>query len=125
MVEYNFPDSYDHIIAFEVFEHIPFDKFTELLPKLKKASKKNLFFSIPMNYRIWFYADLIIPYFKEVSFGLKLKRRRIIADHHFWELGYKKYSLKYITNQLRNSGFRIVKIRKVKLLAFFQLNPDI
>ena len=124
LVEYSFPDSYDHLLAFEVFEHIPFDKFIGLLPRLKQATRKNLFISIPMNYRIWFHADLIIPYFKEVSFSIKLKRRKIIADHHFWELGYRKYTQKALVRQLSRAGFRTELIRKVKLLTFFQLNPN-
>lgn len=121
LIEYPFPDTYDHILAFEVFEHIPFDKFSAILPLLKKAVKKNLFFSVPANYRIWFRVELIIPYFKEVSFCIKTKRRKIIAEHHFWELDYKQYTRKYMERTLSEAGLTIVKTQKANLLRFYHL----
>jgi len=121
LVEYSFPDSYDHILAFEVFEHIPFDKFSAILPLLKKAFKKNLFLSVPANYRIWFQAELIIPYFKEVSFCIQTKRRKINTEHHFWELDYKQYTGKYMERTFSEAGLTIVNNPKIKLLRFYQL----
>ncbi len=121
LVEYPFPDTYDHILAFEVFEHIPFDKFSAILPLLKKTFKKNLFLSVPSNYRIWFLAELIIPYFKEVSFCLKTKRRKINTEHHFWELDYKQYTRKYMERTLSEAGLTIVSAQKDNLLNFYHL----
>lgn len=121
LVEYPFPDTYDHILAFEVFEHIPFDKFSAILPLLKKAFKKNLFFSVPTNYRIWFLAELIIPYFKEVSFCIKAKRRKINAELHFWELEYKQYTSKYLERTLSEAGLTIVNTQKDNLMNFYHL----
>ncbi len=37
IVSYDFPDSYDSVLAFEVFEHIPFSEFASLLPRLHGA----------------------------------------------------------------------------------------
>jgi len=122
IVEYDFPTTYDHILAFEVFEHIPFEKFTEILPKLKRASRKNIFFSVPRNYKIWFQSDLIIPYFKKVSFTIKIKRHRIITSTHFWELDYKDYTIKNMTHIVTSAGFKLVRFHKMNLLVFFHLS---
>lgn len=123
IVEYTFPDKYDHVLAFEVFEHIPFDKFTDILSKLRKTVRKNLFFSVPRNYKIWFSGDMIIPYFRNVSFTFKAKRRKIITENHFWELDYKNYTLKNLSILIKDLGFLSTHIRKDSLVVFFQLTP--
>ena len=124
IVEYTFPDKYDHILAFEVFEHIPYDKFAVILPKLRNTVRKNLFFSVPRNYKIWFSIDLIIPYFRNISFIIKAKRRKITTENHFWELDYKNYTLKNLTVMMKEVGFLSTKIRKDSLVVFFQLTPN-
>ncbi len=124
IVEYPFPDKYDHILAFEVFEHIPFDKFAEILPKLRKTARKNFFFSLPRNYKIWFSIDLIIPYFRNVSFTFKTKRHKITTRNHFWELDYKNYNLNNLDVTIKDVGFLVSTIRKESLAVFFQLKPD-
>lgn len=120
LVAYHFPDPYDHILAFEVFEHVPFEKFREILPRLKKSSRKNIFLSVPRNYRIWFHAELIIPYFKEVTFSIKTKRRKLITPNHFWELDYKHFTLKDLKRIFYEAGLECVITRKVKTLVFLQ-----
>ncbi|MCK4749407.1 MAG: methyltransferase domain-containing protein [Bacteroidales bacterium] len=124
LVEYPFPDAFDHVLAFEVFEHIPFEKFTGILPQLKKSARKNLFMSVPRNYRIWFHADLVIPYFKEVSFSIKTKRRKIITGNHFWELDYKQYNVKNLVKILGRAGFEKATIKMAKTMVFFQLRSQ-
>jgi SAM-dependent methyltransferase len=124
IVKYEFPDPYDYILAFEVFEHIPFQKFVDILPRLRNATRKGLVLSVPRNYRIWFHADLIIPFFKSVSFGLKIKRRRIIEERHFWELDYKDFSEKNLLSRCKEAGLNPWITRKANLVAFFVLRPE-
>jgi len=124
IVEYDFPDKYDHILAFEVFEHIPYDKFTEILPKLKKSVRKSFFMSLPRNQKIWLAADMIIPYFRSVSFTYKAKRRKISTDTHFWELDYKNYNLKNFTAIMKDEGFLPTKVTKQPQVVFFHFKPD-
>jgi len=124
LVDYPFPEKYDHIMAFEVFEHIPFDKFEAVLPKLKNAVVKNLFLSVPRNYRIWFRADLIIPYFKNVSFSIKMKRRKINEGHHFWEMDFGPYKHRKLAEAMGNAGFSIASIKKISLMVFIHLRPN-
>ncbi len=124
IVEYAFPDQYDHIIAFEVFEHIPYDKFTEVLPKLRKSARKNLFLSLPRNYKVWFSIDLVITYIRSFSFVFKTKRRKIKTITHFWELDYKDFTLKNLGVLTKDAGFLTSKIIKESQAVFIQLKPD-
>ena len=47
IVQYSFPNQYEHISAFEVFEHIPFMEFKNVITKIGCVCKKNLFLSVP------------------------------------------------------------------------------
>lgn len=125
LVEYGFPDIYDHILAFEVFEHIPFEKFQDCLHKIRKATRKNLFFSVPLNQRIFFGAELIIPYFKYLSFFIRLKRRSINANHHFWELNYKEYTWNRLMQALASAGFTRKHSRRIKTVQFFHFEKSL
>ena len=122
VVLHEFNETFDHIIAFEVFEHIPFEKFVSVLPKLKKTCNKNLFFSVPGNYKIWFKLNGIIPYYKKFSFTLKFRRNKIKADHHFWEYNYKEYTLKKLEKVFTEAGFRLVRTKKLDLNLFVHLS---
>jgi len=121
IVSYDFYTQYDHIIAFEVFEHIPFDKFVLILPKLKKACRKNIFISLPRNYKILFRTEIIFPLIKKVAFSVKCKRNKIIAGHHFWELDYREYTMRKLEEVIDSAGLKIIRKKKMDLLIFIQI----
>ncbi|MEZ5071184.1 MAG: methyltransferase domain-containing protein [Bacteroidales bacterium] len=124
IVTYEFPDVYDHILAFEVFEHIPYEKFLEVLARVRTSVRKSLFLSIPSNHRIWVHAELVLPLIKHVTFSLKTKRHRLVASNHFWELAYRGHTEKKLLGDIRAAGFQAVSKKKVKTLRFFRIEPQ-
>lgn len=89
-----FPDnSFDVVSAFQVLEHIPYDKVPFALAELLRVSKKYVFLDIPQ-------------YGKHVQFLLKIPLVPRIAKHvvlpfpikhiwdgfHYWEIGKKGYA---------------------------------
>ena len=48
---YEFPTSYDAILAFQVFEHMPYEDFEAVLPRLAAAARRQVFISVPRNRR--------------------------------------------------------------------------
>lgn len=88
IVEYNFPDVYDHIFAFEVFEHIPFEELKPLLQRLSKACRKNLLISVPYNEKVLLHLEFYIPKIGEKVIHVSRRRKKILTPNHHWELGY-------------------------------------
>lgn len=47
VVEWDSPEQYDHVCAFEVFEHLPFEQFKMIFGRLIQKCRKNFFLSAP------------------------------------------------------------------------------
>lgn len=113
IVTYKFKNDYDHILAFEVLEHIPFDQVEILLPKLSAVCDKNFFISVPMNRTVLFYLNLKLPKMKEISWGLTRKKGRLLSEHHFWEIGFQSITEKKLEGLFVHSGYQILASEKV------------
>jgi uncharacterized UPF0146 family protein len=115
---------YDHILAFEVFEHIPFDEFKKVLIKLKKVCKKNIFISLPINEKILFEIEYKIPKFKKNILKLSIKKNKITTQNHFWEIGYSKYSEVFIENMFIEQGYKLKSKSKKSSFIFYVLESN-
>ena len=122
IVEYDFQIKYDHVLAFEVFEHIPFDKFKEVLHRLANVARRYLFMSVPQNDRILADFSLKLPKIKRVRFNITVPRRQITTPHHFWEVNYPPIKTATMENALSNAGFEICRQDKA-FSRFFALQP--
>lgn len=103
--------SFDVVCAFEVLEHLPFEKFQTVLKELGKASRKNIIISLP-HWGRHFSIQIRLPYFKELRWQFKLNIfsiPHIFDGHHFWEIGKSKYSLSRIKSEINMAGFDILK----------------
>lgn len=117
---YKFKNKYDHVLAFEVFEHIPFDDFLKSIENLSGICKKNLFISLPRNEKVWFRMSLDLKIFKISNFQLSTVRNKILSKHHFWEIDYQKeYKKRMIIRQFEKCGFKIIKTWKFFSLYYF------
>jgi 2-polyprenyl-3-methyl-5-hydroxy-6-metoxy-1,4-benzoquinol methylase len=123
IVTYQFPVEYDHIVAFEVFEHIPFDQFKDILPKLAKATRKYLFMSVPRNEKTLIYGCLKLPKLPKWTFSLTVRRGTITSSHHFWEVDHSLTSMNNLTSALTTSGFHLQTQEKAFSRLFFVLQP--
>ncbi len=121
LVEYEFPGNYDHVLAFEVFEHIPFDKFEIVLTRLNQCVNKYLFLSLPKNEKIWVYNKLSLHVFGNFTIKIATKRNRLNTDNHFWAFGYKQYTKKMIENTFKKHHFCIVSKLKFISLRYYCL----
>ncbi len=116
------PDTtYDHILAFEVFEHIPYHNFLSVLKKLKNYCK-NIFISVPVNELRIFILDVSLPVIKNVSFSLFIPRNRIIVPCHFWEVGFKQYKKNKLFQDIKSVGYSVSPAKKFKSRLFFRIH---
>lgn len=106
IVDFQPKQQYDHILAFEVFEHIPYDKCLDVLQTLR-AHCRTLFMSLPLNQIRLLRVDFSLPVVKDVSCSLSLPKRKITESHHFWEVNYQQYKKRKIIGDFEALGYRI------------------
>lgn len=92
------PDkSVDVVVAFEVLEHIPFDKFEQALAEIARVARKAVVISLPhFGPPITF--SMKIPFLPEIRFAFKIPflRKHVFNGEHYWEVGKKGYPVREI-----------------------------
>ena len=121
LVTYEFQQEYDHILGFEVFEHIPFKEFKALLNKFSKFCKGYLFLSVPRNERIWLQCELKLPILGNMAFEITTLKGKISEPHHFWEVDYGKFSKKHLEKTFEQHDFEMVNCQKKFSKLFYTL----
>jgi len=121
IVESDIEEQFDHIIAFEVFEHIPFEDFKKVLLKLHGVCRKTLLISIPRNEKQWLKLSVELPGRKRFSFRIVTKRRKIISRYHHWEVDYTPFTKRIIENVFIEKGYQIGLRRRVSSIYYYML----
>ncbi len=119
VVSYSFSQQYDHVLAFEVFEHIPFEEFAASLKKIRKICRKSLFFSVPRNEKILFSAELLLPLLGKKSVTISKLRGKIREPHHFWEVDHNKISQPLLEKTVSESGYSMAGKNRVNAHLFY------
>jgi len=117
LVTHEFDGSFDHILAFEVFEHIPYQEFVGALGKVRRWCKKSLCLSVPIAEREVAFAEFKLPRIKKKRLALKLPKRSL-WEYHFWEIGYRDTSEKRFLDDLAAYGFKPEIVEK-KMMRLF------
>jgi len=82
------------VLAFEVFEHIPYADFETLIGNITGSGADTVLFSLPWNKFRLLDIDLDMPLVGPRSLFIGLNRRKIFTKNHFWELSGKRIFLK-------------------------------
>lgn len=95
--------SYDLVCAFEVLEHLPFDKFEPSLIELRRVARKYVVLSLP-HYGPSLRFLIKVPLLKERKFAWKIPHHPVhpSGGEHYWEIGKKGYSAARILSILQN-----------------------
>ena len=124
LIDYKFSQAYDHVLAFEVFEHIPFEKFQQALQQIHPICRKHLFFSVPRNEKPLFSADLLLPILGKKRIRLSKLRGRIKESHHFWEVDHGQTTRPRVEETVRDAGYVLARNQKVDAHLFYCFTPS-
>jgi SAM-dependent methyltransferase len=105
--------SYDLVCAFEVLEHLPFDRLSVVLAELSRVSKKYIVISLP-HWGRHFSIDIRMPLLKRIKGMMKFNlfpAKHEFNGQHYWEVGKKNYPL----SRVRDS----IKAAKLELLSHY------
>ncbi len=106
-------ESFDIVCAFQVLEHLPYEKFVYSLNEMSRISKKYIILSLP------FYGKLVtfglkIPGIKKISLQYRVPHNLLSIKHifngqHHWEIGKKGYSIQKIKKDIKSADLKIIK----------------
>jgi hypothetical protein len=117
----------DAVLAYEIFEHIPFSTFTKLIQKLAQSKVSMICFSLPWSEREIFHFSLKLPKLRLLSGSLRVPKKKIDTKAHFWELsriemltGNKRLvKLQTVSNLFSEFGFSLDIGKKVNYIQYF------
>ena len=126
IVSYNWGKSikFNHILAFEVFEHIPYTEFVKALKNLNKIVIDNIIISLPLNEKVLFEFEFKIPKFKRKHIRIPIKKNNITTKNHFWEVGYGKYSENFIENMFIEQGYTLINKSKKSNFIYYVISKN-
>lgn len=120
----------DVVLAFEVFEHMPFTTFEKVVDRFSKSKVKSVYFSLPWNEFKLMEFKLWLPFVHDINFRLDLpvSRNRIDTLTHFWELANReKYlnekrlvKIQSVVELFGKHGFDLIRLKKIGYIQYFQ-----
>lgn len=128
--------SFDCLLAFEVFEHLPYPLFVRAVENICRAEPGFIIFSVPWGKLRLFDLTLQLPQSRPIEFGLHIRKPespRFFIPTHFWELKKGKASKSEVVSQgkrglvakrevmdvFRRNGYSIEEGPKEDKIQFF------
>ena len=126
----------DTVVAFEIFEHLPFPLFCRVIERLASCGVSKLIFSVPWCEKKLLRGQFKLPRMKPYRFAITLPWRKVSTQNHFWELdpfsAFQKHKtvdqtsnekvlipLSQLTNFFQSLGYEVVAEKKVDYIQFF------
>jgi hypothetical protein len=102
--------SFDTVLAAEILEHLPFDRFSECLAELRRVSRRYVIITLPcplVGINVGINLPILEPIF--IALGFRQLSRPRFDGQHYWELDRLSYPKRRIRAAIREAGFEIEK----------------
>jgi hypothetical protein len=98
-------DSVDVACAFEVLEHLPFEKFDTAVGELARVARGYVVISLP-HFGPVIAFSLKLPFLPLLRFSFKIPfyKKHTFNGQHYWEIGKQGYPVSKIRNTLSKYG---------------------
>jgi hypothetical protein len=121
VVTYDFDQRFDHLMAFEILEHIPYEQFELTMRKIPKFVRKFAFISLPRNERVALGLQLKLPKFRQLAYEWRILNRKIACEAHHWELDFGEYTTRRVERLFADTGLQIVRRMSCDYIRFYAL----
>ena len=110
------PDAYDCVCAFQVLEHLPYERALLAFREMLRVTKKHVIISLPDAKKLFVYS-WDIPRIGRVIFHIprpRLQPRRLEFDgEHYWEINRRGYPLQKMLFDFTQQGALVLKTYRV------------
>ena len=118
VTEMPFDDNqFDAVCAFQILEHLPYEKALQALGEIRKVAKNNIVISLPDARKMFFYS-FYIPTRGNYSFFLpkpQLRKKKHVFDgQHYWEINKRGYELEKVIADFESTGLELKETFRVK-----------
>lgn len=107
------PDNaFDIVCAFEVLEHMPFERFVRNLTEMARVAKRYVIISLPDHRRTLINASIKLPFLPTVILFFKVPtfRTHRFNGRHYWEIGKRGYPPSRIKQEIEKTGLCVQKM---------------
>lgn len=110
-------NTYDIVCAFQMLEHLPFEKSLSVLKEMTRVSKSHIIISLPdakKTYPLSLHIPKVgVKFFHVPKPHLGLKKHSFDGQH-YWEINKKKYPLEHIISEFSKiNGIELIKTYRV------------
>lgn len=120
------------ILAFEIFEHIPFSTFKKILNRFSHNNINKIYFSVPWNEQVLFDISIKLPKFKRIEHTISYPRKTITTKTHHWELSKTRKTLDQkilvpmaeLKEVFSKNGYMLRSEKKTESIQFLSATRD-
>ncbi len=100
-------EQYDAVLAFEVFEHMPFEVFESAARRFSEYVSGRAFVSLPRQCRTLFSTNFYLPILGERSLWVGAPRLKIKIPAHHWEVGHAGKPITDVDQAFEKGSFKL------------------
>lgn len=100
-------DSYDVVCAFQMLEHLPFERSVAAFSEMARVARSHVLISLPNARKLW-RSLVYVPRFGALQFQIPKPQFRApvhsFDGEHYWEIGKRGYEFALVADQFSSAA---------------------